>query len=133
MKGNVQCEEVAKINKAATSLLQVKGERQLGTGSGRELRRKWWRRKGEKKWIQLHCLRLCFCLCFCLSVLVPVPVPVAVAVPCGCACASACACAFAFACLYLCLVLCLCLCCIVQAKKQPTQNARREKLILASF
>ena len=33
--------------------------------------------------------------------------------------------------LYLCLILCLC--CIGQAKKQPTQNARREKLILASF
>ena len=70
MRGNVHCEEVAKINKAATFLLQVKGERQLGTG--RELRRKWWRRKGEKKWIQLQCLPLCFslCLCFCLSVLV---------------------------------------------------------------
>ena len=79
MKGSVHCEEVAKINKAAASLLQVKGERQLGTG--RELRRKWWRRKGEKKWIQLQCLRLCFSFCFCLPLLMPVPLLVLLPVP----------------------------------------------------
>ena len=104
MKGSVHCEEVAKINKAAASLLQVKGERQLGTG--RELRRKWWRRKGGKKWIQLQCLRLCFCLCFCLSLFVPVLLLVLLLLPVlvlvlvllllfACTCAWSCDCACA--------------------------------------
>ena len=102
MKGSVYCEEVAPINKAAASLLQVKGERQLGTG--RELRRKWWRRKGEKKWIQLQCLPLCFSLCFCLPLFVLVLLLVLVLLPVlvlvllllfACTCAWSCDCACA--------------------------------------